>query len=107
MAKEPISEEDVIKQIAPLSKSLQKSAKELWGMFVKRYLAKGLAEIFLAVFINVVAYMFLWQDHKYWVLLPLGIGGVLIYDAIQLIVNPQYFAMHDVIYKLKTEKVLS
>ena len=104
--KKDIDQDEVTKQVASLSKTLQKSIGQIWQMFVMRYVAKGLAQVFLALFINIVAYIFLWQTHRYTMLIPLGIAGVLIYDAIQLLTNPHYYAANDVLYKVKTEQLL-
>lgn len=98
-------EEEALQKIEPIAKLLGKTASQLWKMFIMRYVAKGIAQVFLAVFINWVAYIFLWAPHKYWMLAPLGVGGILVYDAIQLLANPYYFAMNDVLYRVKTEKL--
>ena len=107
MAKKPVTTEaEALAKVEPIAKILGKTAGQLWKIFLFRYIAKGIAQIFLAVFINVVAYMYLNHLHPYnpWMLLPLAAGGVLIYDAIQLLVDPYYFAMNDVLFRLKTEK---
>lgn len=106
MPKKVPTEAEALMKVEPLAKILGKTAGQLWKMFVMRYIAKGIAQIFLAVFINVIAYIFLWHQHayNYWLLIPLFIGGVLVYDSIQNLANPYYYAMNDVLYRLKTEK---
>lgn len=100
------SEEEALMKVEPIAKLLGKTATQLWKMFVMRYVAKGVAQIFLAVFLNWVAYIFLWHTHKYYMLIFLTGGGILVYDAIQLLFNPYYFAMNDVLYRLKNESHL-
>lgn len=107
MAKKPTTlEADALQKVEPIAKLLGKTASQLWKIFLFRYIAKGVAQIFLAVFINIICFVYLTHSHPYnlWMLIPLAVGGVLVYDAIQLLVDPYYFAMNDVLYRLKTEK---
>lgn len=107
MAKKPVpTEAEALQKVEPIAKLLGKTAGQLWKMFVMRYIAKGLAQVFLAVFLNVICYIYLNHQHPYnlWMIIPLAVGGVLVYDAIQLLANPYYYAMNDVLFRLKAEK---
>ena len=108
MAKAIPTEQEALTKVEPIAKLLGKTAGQLWKVFVMRYIAKGVAQIFLAIFLNWVCYIFLWHQHSYnyWMLIPLIVGGILVYDAIQLLFNPYYFAMNDVMYRLKNESHL-
>lgn len=106
-AKKPVpTEAEIQQQVGKISDLVGKSVGQLWKMFVMRYIAKGIAQAFLAVFINLIAYVYLNHQHPYnlWMLIPLALGGVLVYDAIQLLANPYYYAMNDVLFRLKAEK---
>lgn len=103
--KEVPTEGEIEKSIAPISEALSKSVKEIWKMFVMRYIAKAVGEIFLAGCTVGLTFYYL-GGHKMWQLLPLSIAAVFIFDAIQLLLNPYYFAMNDVAVRLKSEQLL-
>jgi len=76
---------------------------ELWYIFVRQYVVRGLSEVFIGVVFIVVA----------WTLAPLvGYWGLLIaapslpffYGAIQLLGNPKYYAIEDITKKVKELK---
>jgi hypothetical protein len=96
--------DEALKKIEPLAKLLGKTAGELWKIFVWRYIAKGLGEVFLAIFGSWVGWAYLHQNDRLWVIPFLCVSGILIFDAIQLLVNPRYFAMNDVIDRLNAER---
>jgi hypothetical protein len=104
-AKAAVDEAQILKSIEPFSKALQKTVGQIWKMFVMRYVAKGLGEIFLAVFVTWIGWYFLRSDHRLWMLPFFIVSGVFIYDAIQLLINPWYFAMNDVAVRLKSEQL--
>src|ERR1035441_3736221 len=81
--------------VEPLAKLVGKATSELWKIFVWRYIAKGLGEVFLAVYGSYVGWIYLHQNDRLWVIPFLCVSGILIFDAIQLLFNPRYFAMND------------
>lgn len=101
----PMTHESVLKNLEPLSKTLKSTVGEVWKIFVKRYIAKGVSELFAAIVISVISVMLLWAKHRIWILAPAGVVTFLIFDAIQLLINPAYFAMNDVIDRIKKEKI--
>ena len=90
--------------VGPLAKLVGKATGELWKIFVWRYIAKGLGEVFLAAFTSWIGWTYLHQNDRLWVIPFLCVSGVLIFDAIQLLVNPRYFAMNDVVERVKAEQ---
>ena len=98
--------DSTIKDLEPLSKALSKTAGQVWKMFVMRYVAKGLGEIFLGAFIAWVGWSYLHQNQRLWVIPFLVVGALFVYDAIQLLIDPYYFAMNDVAVRLKSEQLL-
>jgi hypothetical protein len=98
-----ISEEDVLKHLKPFSEALSKSVGQIWKIFVMRYVAKGLGEVFLSGFVVWIGWYFLHQNNRLWMLPFFIVAGIFLYDAIQLLINPWYFAMNDVAVRLKNE----
>lgn len=95
--------DDVMKNLGPLAKGLEKTAAQLWHMFVMRYVAKAVAEIFIALFIAGIDFYYVRGVNHLWQLPMLVMAAIFIYDAIQLLLNPYYFAMNDVSVRLKSE----
>lgn len=92
-----VNESDALGAVQPLAKALSKTAGQIWQIFVKRYIAKGVAEMFSAIVITVLTLDKLWAHHwLYWLCIPFPIVMLLAFDAIQLLINPAYFAMGDV-----------
>lgn len=92
-----------VNSLEPIAEALGKAAGQLWKMFVMRYVAKGLSEIFIALFIIWTSNYFLLPTQKIWHIPFFLVAGVFVYDAIQLLVDPHYFAMNDVAMRLKSE----
>lgn len=97
---------DAIKGLQPLAKVLQRTAEQLWKIFVMRYVAKGLSQVFLAVTLSGFSYLLLHRNHLIWITPFVVASLVLAYDAIQLLVNPYYYALNDVILRLRNEHLL-
>lgn len=95
---------EALKELEPLSKALSKSAAQIWKMFVMRYVAKGIGEIFLAIATVLITHSYYAHD-RLGMLISYTIGSILVYDAIQVLVNPHYFAMNDVALRLKAEQL--
>lgn len=98
-------EEEALAKLDPFAEGLKKTVEQLWGIFVRRYIAKGVAELFGAGVIAWLTYVKLWQDHwVYWLCIPFPAIMVLAIDAIQLLINPHYYAMNDVAATIKRQQ---
>lgn len=98
-------QEDVEKQLEPMAKALKKTAEQLFRVYVKRYLAKGIAELFVGIVIAVLTLNKLWANHwVWWLCIPFPIIMLLALDAIQCIINPAYHAIGDVEDLIKRNK---
>lgn len=97
------TEAEGISAVTPLASIVGKTAGELWKIFVMRYVAKGVAEIFSAIVISAVSLRLLGTT-TLWLFAPGFLITVLIFDAIQLLVNPRYFALGDVMERIKQEQ---
>ena len=99
--KQPVDEQEAMNKLVPFSETLGKAAGEVWKIFVRRYLAKGAAEIFVSIVTIIVATDKLWTHHFWYWCIPFVVVMFLAYDAIQLLIDPAYFAMGDVEDTLK------
>lgn len=91
------AEQEAVDKVAPVANLVGRTAKEIWKIFVLRYVAKGVAELFAASVITWLTLDKLWAHHWiYWLCIPFPIVMLLAFDAIQLLINPAYFAMGDV-----------
>lgn len=90
-----IDTDSVTKALEPLAKGLKVAVSELWGIFVRQYVVKGLSEGFTAILLLVTAH-FLKNSIHYWALIPVAIAIYLIYDVINLLGNPKYYALEDI-----------
>jgi hypothetical protein len=99
------TDSDLMRNLEPFSKALGKAAGQVWKIFVMRYVAKGVSEVFMAFVVSFVSYKSLNAHHSLWMLMPYIVSTILIYDAIQLLINPFYFAMNDVALRLKQENI--
>lgn len=94
---QPVDEKEALGKVEPIAKLLGRTAGQIWQIFVKRYIAKGVAELFAATVITILTLDKLWAHHwLYWLCIPFPIVMLLAFDAIQLLINPAYFAMGDV-----------
>lgn len=91
---------DVTKALDKIAKGAGLAVKELWTIFVRQYLVKGIGEAFTAI-VLIVAAFFLWPVIGLFILIPLAAALGLCYGAIMLIGNPRYYALEDVTSRLK------
>jgi|SRR5882672_6366288 len=102
---EPMTPESVLAGLEPLSGVLKQTVSTIWGIFVRRYVAKGLSFLVAAFAVVFVSIRLLGTETP-WLFLPAVPVLVLLLDSIQLLVNPQYFAMEDVLRKVNEEKTM-
>lgn len=97
---EKVTKENVMKQLQPLADALKVAVTELWTIFVRQSVVKGISSLFTALILTIGAWALKDSIHFY-ALIPLTIAIVLIYDAIALIGNPKYQALEDITRKTK------
>jgi len=102
--------EDVMKALEPIAKGIGIAVSELWKIFTRQYFIKGVSQLFAGIVSGLGTYFL----GRY--LIPIGIvntvlvvAGVIwslmfFYSAIPLLFNPQYFALNDIIEKIKGVK---
>ena len=99
-----MNKDDVTKLLQPIADTFKVAVTELWKIFVRHYVVRGVSELFTALILIVIAGA-VWDgfttNEKYWAIAPLLVGVVFIYDAIQLVGNPQYYALDEIIKKVK------
>lgn len=87
------------KGLESLAKGIGVAATELWIIFVRQYLVKGIAMLFTAILFLIVAW-FLWKIWPLVTILPIGGAIALMYASIMYIGNPRYYALNDLTQKL-------
>lgn len=106
------SSEKVLKSTVPdtirenveaIAKGLGVAAIELWGIFVRQYIVKGITEVFTAL-VLIGAGLFLAPKVQYWSLFAFGAALPFCYGAIMLLGNPKYWAIQDITRKTKELK---
>lgn len=93
----------VSEAIGAIAKALGVAAVELWSIFVRQYLVKGITEAFTGVVLCIAAW-FLFPYISLWALVPLALALVFFYGAIQLIGNPKYYALDDIMGRVEKQK---
>lgn len=91
---------EALKSLGPLAQLVGKSAGTLWGIFVRHYVAIGIGELFGAVWTVWVA-TWIMGTTTLWLLVPFTLAGVLVYLAINNLVNPHYPALGDVVSRVQ------
>ena len=104
--KKTMRTEEITKLLGPLAKTFNVAVSELWKIFVRQYVVKGLSQAVSAVLLilfgwimfsnRVGAENYLWAPAVSWVV---GVG--LVYQAVQYLGNPAYFALEDLIRKVR------
>lgn len=86
--------------IEAIAKGLGVAAVELWSIFVRQYIVKGITEVFTAL-VLIGAGIFLASQLGYWAIIPLAGALPFCYGAIMLLGNPKYYAIQDITNKIK------
>ena len=89
--------------IEAIAKGLGVAAVELWSIFVRQYVVKGITEVFTAL-VLIGSGIFLAMQAGYWALIPLALSLPFCYGAILLLGNPKYYAIQDITKKIKELK---
>lgn len=86
-----------------LAKGLGVAAIELWSIFVRQYVVKGLTELFTGL-VLVGAGVFLATLVGYWSIIAFAASLPFFYGTILLLGNPKYYAITDITTKIKEIK---
>lgn len=94
---------DIQQAIEAIAKGIGVGAVELWSIFVRQYVVKGLTQVFTAV-VLIGAGIFIATQFQYWALIPFGLALPFCYAAIMLLGNPKYYAIQDITRKINALK---
>lgn len=97
----PTKTDDILKSLEPIATALKVTVEKVWGIFVRRYLAKGISQLLVAVAITAAAIAKLGDSN--WIWLPLAIALLIAYNAVNLVINPDFFALTDIVERIKEE----
>ena len=86
-----------------LGKGMGVAAVELWVIFVKQYVVKGLTELLTAILL-VASGLVLWPLVGYWGLVPIFAAIPFLYGTVMLLANPRYYAIEDITKKINELK---
>lgn len=89
--------------VEALAKGLGVAAIELWSIFVRQYVVKGVTELFTAL-VLIGSGVFLATKVDYYSLIAFGLALPFCYGAILLLGNPKYYAINDITRKIKELK---
>lgn len=89
--------------VEAIAKGLGVAAVELWSIFVRQYVVKGITELFTA-FVLVGSGIFLIHLVSYWSLIPMAASLPFFYGTIMLLGNPKYWAIQDITEKINELK---
>ncbi len=94
-----MSEKDILDKLQPLANVLKVAVEEIWKILIRRYVAKAISEIVLALIVIGVSF---WKiGNSNWIFLPLGLMLLPIYDGINLLVSPAYYALREIMERVK------
>jgi len=89
--------------VEAIAKGLGVAAVELWSIFVRQYVVKGVTQLFTAaVLVGTGAFMI--HLVSYWSLIPLAASLPFFYGTILLLGNPKYYAIQDITNKINEIK---
>lgn len=100
----PASTQDkILSELGPLADILKTTANVVWKAFVMKYVARGLGEVLASIFLAALSIRLLGTT-TLWLFLPGALITFVLYDAIQLLVNPTYWAMMEAVVRVKELK---
>ena len=89
--------------VEAIAKAMGVAAVELWSIFVRQYIVRGLTEVFTALVLSGVG-VFLVTKSTYWALVPFALALPFCYGAILSLGNPKYYAIKDITNKINELK---
>ena len=102
--------EEILATLKPVADAIGVAVSELWKIFTRQYLVKGIAQLFSGIVFSAVTYylgkyLLVISLNYLFLVIPLVIWSVLFfYSAIPLVFNPAYYAIEDILKKLKGVK---
>lgn len=91
--------ESIKASIEALAKGLGVAAIELWSIFVRQYVVKGLTQLFTAL-VLIGTGIFLIHLVSYWSLIAFALALPFCYGTILALGNPKYYAIQDITDKI-------
>lgn len=91
--------ESVETALQTIAKGVGVAVTELWKIFVRQYVVKGISELFTAATLYTTAYFML--PLGWWALIPVVLAKPFMYGAIMLLGNPAYYAINDITKRVK------
>lgn len=91
------------KVIESLAKGLGVAVTELWTIFVRQYVVRGANELFTALVLFSAAF-FLKDYIGFFALIPVAVGIGFVYGAINYLGNPKYYALNDIVKRVRDFK---
>lgn len=89
--------------VEAIAKGIGVAATELWTIFVRQYIVRGLSEAFTAVVLGTTAF-FLREAIGYWAFIPASVAMLFAYGAIAYLGNPKYYALADITKRIQDFK---
>lgn len=89
--------------VEAIAKAMGVAAVELWSIFVRQYVVKGVTELFTAL-VLIGSGIFLAPRVSYWSLIAFAAALPFCYGTILLLGNPKYYAIQDITKKIKELK---
>lgn len=89
--------------IEAIAKGLGVAAVELWSIFVRQYVVKGVTQLFTAL-VLVGSGIFLIHLVAYWSIIAFAAALPFCYGTILLLGNPKYYAIQDITSKINELK---
>lgn len=90
---------DAFEKLKPIADKIGIAVQELWKVFVKRYVAKGVSEIVIALLLDGLAIYKLGGSN--WVLIPLFLMMIPLYDGVNLLISPGYYALKEIMRMIR------
>lgn len=91
------------KAITGIAKGIGVAATELWVIFIRQYIVRGISEGFTAVVLYIASFL-LKDSIGFYALIPLAIGMGFTYGAIAYLGNPKYYALADITKRVQDFK---
>ena len=94
---------EVLKNLEPIAEALKIGVGEIWQVFYRKYLVKGLSELVVIVILGVIIYLtyHIKTVNSFTVPICTIAGLGYLFDAINLIGNPKYYALTEIYDLLK------
>lgn len=92
--------ESIKHTIESVAKGLGVAVTEIWTIFVRQYVVRGLSEAFTAIVCFAATAVF-WQQIGFYAFIPFAVGMAFSYGAIAYLGNPKYYALTDITKRIQ------